>query len=330
MNKKTFCEECRNDVSYTIIEKELEGTIKGVKYTYLGKEARCSNCDSELYMAEINDYNLKMLYDQYRKENGIISLEIILEIPEKYAIGKRPLSLLLGWGELTFTRYCEGDVPTKQYSDILKRIYNEPAFYDEILEKNKGHLKSVASYKKSKKAVTALLNYKEEEKNKLDLAIEYLLNKCEDITPLALQKALYYTQGFYYAFYRKFIFSEECQAWIHGPVYRDIYFKYRDYKFDPIKKKENINDSVFSLSEIEILNSVAENVCCYSGKVLEKFTHLEEPWLSARGELSDNVSSERIIAKQRIGDYFSSVKTKYGMKTPMDIKLYTQAIFQQI
>lgn len=87
---------------------------------------------------------------------------------------------------------------------------------------------------------------------------------------------------------------------------------------------------MFSLSEIEILNSVAKNVCCYSGKVLEKFTHLEEPWLSARGELSDNVSLERIIAKQQIGDYFSLVKTKYGMKTPMDINLYTQSMFQQI
>jgi len=65
-------------------------------------------------------------------------LEKILEIPQKYNIGKRPISLLLGWGEMTFTRYCDGDMPTKQYSDVLQRIYDDPAFYLSLLEENKG------------------------------------------------------------------------------------------------------------------------------------------------------------------------------------------------
>ena len=29
---------------------------------------------------------------------------------------------------------------------------------------------------------------------------------------IALQKALYYIQGFYYAFYKEFLFAENCQA----------------------------------------------------------------------------------------------------------------------
>jgi hypothetical protein len=82
------------------------------------------------------------LYDVYRQNNGIISLEKILEIPRKYNIGKRPLSLLLGWGEMTFSKYCEGDMPTKQYSNILLKIYDDPAYYKELLEKNKDNLKS--------------------------------------------------------------------------------------------------------------------------------------------------------------------------------------------
>lgn len=162
---------------------------------------------------------MKALYDQYREKNDIVSLDVILKISEKYAIGKRPLSLLLGWGEQTFSRYCDGDMPTKQYSDILKRVYYDPGYYDEILEKNKANLKTTASYEKSKRAVAALHGAGVSEKTKIDLAIKYLLNQCEDITPLALQKALYYIQGFYYAFYKTFLFSEECRAWVHGPVY---------------------------------------------------------------------------------------------------------------
>lgn len=63
--RKVFCEECRNDVTFTINEKKMKGTIKGEKYSYIGKEAFCMNCDSEVYVAEINDFNLKVLYDVY-------------------------------------------------------------------------------------------------------------------------------------------------------------------------------------------------------------------------------------------------------------------------
>lgn len=81
----------------------------------------------------------------------------ILSIPKKYAIGKRPLSLLLGWGEQTFTRYCNGDMPSKQYSDILRRLYNEPTYYNELLQNNKDRMKSNSSYEKSNIAVLFLL-----------------------------------------------------------------------------------------------------------------------------------------------------------------------------
>lgn len=328
--KKVFCEECRSDVVFTVTKKQMEASIKGEKYIYMGKEAHCADCGSEIYVDEINDFNLKALYDVYRENNDIVSYEIILAIPEKYSIGKRPLSLLLGWGEQTFSRYCDGDMPTKQYSDILKRIYDEPHYYAEILEKNKGNLKTCTSYEKSKRAVDVLLRKNVNTKTKIDIAIEYLLSQCEDITPLALQKALYYIQGFYYAFYKTFLFSEECEAWVHGPVYRDIYFRYRDYKFDPIEISNEFDSSIFSSSEKAVLDSVVKNICCYSGKILERFTHSETPWLSTRGDFPENAASDRIIRKEDIGNYFSAVKKKYNMITPNDIKEYTKNMFEQM
>lgn len=163
--EKVFCVECRNDVDYTINEKVMEGTLKGEKYTYIGKEANCVECNSEIYVPYVHDYNLKALYDAYRIKNNIISVDKILEIPQKYAIGKRPLSLLLGWGEQTFTRYCEGYIPSKQYSEILEKIYDEPAYYADILEKNKDNLKSIMTYEKSRAAVDNLLGITQYEKN---------------------------------------------------------------------------------------------------------------------------------------------------------------------
>ena len=330
MTEKTFCEECRNDVEYTTASVPMTGTIKGKAYHYTGTEARCADCGNLVFVPEISDDNLRSLYNVFREENGIVSLDVICAIPEKYDIGKRPLSLLLGWGELTFSRYCDGDIPTRQYSDILQRIYNEPQFYSELLEANKANLKSQRTYEKTRRAVDALLSVDAPSNSKINTVIQYLLYQCEDITPLALQKALYYIQGFHFAFYRTFLFPEDCQAWTHGPVYRDIYFRYRDYRFDPIEKTTTFDTSVFSASEKAICDSVINNICCYSGRILERFTHNEAPWLTTRGDLPDSAPSDRIIEKSVIGAYFDAVKAKYNMVNPRDIKDYAQDMFQQL
>ena len=83
----------------------MEANLKGEIYRYAGKRAFCKECNSEVFVS-----NLKNLYNEFRKQNNIISLEHILEIPKKYNIGKRSLSLLLGWGGQTFIRYCDGDM----------------------------------------------------------------------------------------------------------------------------------------------------------------------------------------------------------------------------
>lgn len=323
-----FCEECRDDRDYIVRTVPMTGTLKGVDYPYMGQEARCRVCGSPVFVPELNDFNLRALSDAYREKNGIVSLEAIREIPEKYAIGKRPLSLLLGWGEQTFSRYWEGDLPTKQYSDILARIYRDPSFYSELLESNRGSLKSSLSYEKSRRAVDGLLAGPRAG-SKIGDVIRYLLSRCEDITPLALQKALYYIQGFYYAFYKTFLFGEDCQAWVHGPVYRDIYVQYRDYRFDPIERPLSFDGAGFSPREKAVYDSVIRNICCYSGKTLERFTHHEEPWLAARGQLPVNVSSDRVIEKASIGRYFEEVRAKYRMTDPDDIKEYAQDMFRQ-
>ena len=325
--KKVFCEECRNDVDYNVTTVPMTGIIRDKEYSYTGKEARCTDCGSPIFVPELSDSNLRALYDVYRQENGIISLSRIREIPEKYGIGKRPLSLLLGWGEQTFSRYYDGDIPTKQYSDILERIYNEPLFYSELLETNKGNLKSALAYEKSRRALEKLLSTDIPDDSKINMVTQYLLNRCEDVTPLALQKALYYIQGFYFAFYQEFLFKEDCQAWARGPVYKDIYFRYRDYRVHPIEKTAGFDVSVFASGEKAICDSVINNLCCYSGKVLEHFTHNEAPWLSTRSDLPVSEPSDRIIDKTLIGDYFSKVKSKYSMINPGDIREYAQAMF---
>ena len=153
------------------------------------------------------------------------------------------------------------------------------------------------------------------------------LFQCEDITPLALQKALYYVQGLYYTFMDTFLFEDDCEAWVHGPVYRDIYNRYSSYRFDPIEGEKDFDVSVFTDAEKAIIDSVVQYFCCYSGKILECFTHSEIPWLKTRGNLSAEAHSNRIISKETIGEYFTAVKHKYNMLVPDDIENYAKVMF---
>lgn len=330
MNRIVFCSECRQEVRFSVKEKPDSAELKGEVYEFISKIAYCDECGTEVYVPEIEDENLKTLYDVYRQKQGIISLEDIRAIPEKYNIGKRPLSLLLGWGEQTFSRYYDGDMPAKQYSERLKQVISDPAYYLSLLEIGKDNLKSEKAYEKSKAATESLLSIPAVQQSKLDIVVEYLLSQCQDITHLSLQKALYYVQGFNKAFFDSFIFEEDCEAWVHGPVYRDIYRRYSGYCYDPIDNVEEPDISSMPAEEKVLLDSIIRHICCYSGKTLESFTHVETPWISTRGNLPAEASTNRVIPKQIIGEYFTLVKDKYRMLTPANIKDYAQDMFSKI
>lgn len=329
MKNCVFCEECREKTPYTVTEKVMKGSIKGESYEFSGKKTTCDRCSSLVFVSELNDENLESLYKVYREKRGLISLEKVREIPDKYKIGKRPLSVLLGWGELTFSRYYDGDVPSLEYSNTLKRIYEDPLYFSELLEKNKDKLSSQKSYDKSRRALAALIGANAK-KSKIYSAISYLLHRHGDITPLALQKALYYIQGFYFAFFDAFLFEEDCEAWVHGPVYREVYETYRRYQFNPIEGRLPLNENLFSREESEVLDAVIRHICCYSGKILEEFTHQEMPWSSTREGLGADDPSNRPIPKAKIGAFFKGVKEEYAMKSPGDIKSYAKTMFERI
>ena len=127
------------------------------------------------------------------------------------------------------------------------------------------------------------------------------------------------------------MFNDDCEAWVHGPVYKDIYFKYRDYGYNPIKDEkiefENIN---LTEGEEELLDSIINNFGCYSAKTLEKMTHSERPWRLTRKNLRPEENSDKIIKKDLIAEYFKDVDQKYKMLNVEDINDYSEKLFEKI
>ncbi|MDA2384706.1 DUF4065 domain-containing protein [Bacillus cereus] len=326
-----LCEFCRDMVKYSTKDVSKVTVIRGKQYHYVGKEANCEECKSEIFVPNIHDYNLEQLDHAYRQQEQLVTISEIREVLEKYKIGKRPLSLLLGWGEVTLTRYVNGDIPTKQYSDILKRLGRDQSFMLYILERNKDLITQKA-YRVSKEAIAKLQENDDipsTQTTKIEEVANYLLYKNDDITPLALQKLLYYAQGFCKVFTGTYLFEDDCEVGSHGPVYRVIFNKYKVYQYDNLEVNY---DSTNQLTQIEkeILDCVINTLGCYSGKSLEKMIQFDLPWEVADLELEDNDLGKPIMEKEEIDNCFNTMKQAYNLVTISDIKKYGIKAFDNI
>lgn len=115
-------------------------------------------CGGFMSVPGIIDLNVHEIDEQYRKLKGLVSIEDIHTLMELYNIGKAPLSIVLGFGEITITRYLLGQVPSKEYSNIIRNALSSPVYMEQKLLENKDRV-ALAAFKKSMKRVSELKIY---------------------------------------------------------------------------------------------------------------------------------------------------------------------------
>ena len=118
----------------------------------------------------------------------------------------------------------------------------------------------------------------------------------DPISPLKLQKLLYYCQGFHLAAYDYPLFDEDIEAWEHGPVVVSVWYKYREYGDRAINAPSVI---VNSLAEIQkrLVEKVYDAYGQYTAWKLRNLTHQEEPWRQTR--------RNRVISHESMRTHFS-------------------------
>lgn len=322
--RRDFCIECRKETGYLLQKKDIVKNIRDKDYTFGITVAVCSVCGEEMSIPGLIDKNVKEIDEQYRVAEGLVSIDDIEKIMKIYKIGKAPLSLALGFGEVTIPRYLEGQVPSKEYSDVVRAALASPVYMKQKLMENRGKLTD-AAYKKAMAAadsIERLFSVSE----KMLRVIAYVFEKLEEVAPLMLQKLLYFIQGVYSALYGKPIFEEDCRAWVHGPVYPEVYELFRDFKYNPIDDARFalLEGTADALTEEErnVIDLVVNTFGMYGGKVLERITHNEDPWKEARKGYGDSIPSSELLPKERIMKYYVTINHKYGIGTEEGIKTY--------
>jgi uncharacterized phage-associated protein len=136
---------------------------------------------------------------------------------------------------------------------------------------------------------------------------KYITERTGDVSAMKLQKLMYYAQAWNLVWEEEALFGDDFQAWANGPVLPALYARHRGmFKVDAAlfadAKSGHLTDAE--------RGNVDKVLSFYGDKTaqwLSNLTHQENPWLEARNGLPVGASSEAIIAKAALHEYYSSL-----------------------
>ncbi|WP_271628942.1 type II TA system antitoxin MqsA family protein [Caldicellulosiruptor sp. DIB 104C] len=315
MMNRAYCPECKKHVEIKV-EKNLVREYKGVQVNVEEHVPHCSECDTELFVPDIENENLKRLYQRYRELTGLITPEEIQKIREKYGLSQRELGQILGWGKMTINRYERGALPSKSHSDILKLILTSEGFFKEKVEEafksgritERTYQKTMEKIRDSladlkKKIISAELEHPEDIYNgfrrfdfeKLENLISYIAEKVENLYLSSLNKFLWYIDFMHFKRCLRSITGLRYIKYAYGPVIEKFAYKeiaaYPSDKYTieeyetpdgaiqtKIKSKGNYDLSVFTQEELQTINMVIDALKDKTCSAISELSHKEVGW----------------------------------------------------
>jgi uncharacterized phage-associated protein len=128
---------------------------------------------------------------------------------------------------------------------------------------------------------------------------------------LKVQKLAYYAEAWHLAIHGKPLTNSEFQAWIHGPVSRELYDRFKGSKslyssVDEHDLRPDFNPDGLSEDVKRHLDDVLEAYGPFSGSQMEEMSHREDPWLAAREGYRTSERCEVTISPEHMRTYYSA------------------------
>lgn len=303
-------------VNYVVKDEEIEVVEK--YYIDL-------NTNERIYNKELAVENDIVAYDVYKKKKGLLTTDEIKDIRRKYQLTQKEYALAIGVGEITIHRFENGTIQTESIDAIMKLSKN-PQNMLQLISQNKEKIEKEV-FERTVKCIKNLIelekhriadfDYQEMKKLKFEMtdvnnvaeAIIDMYNakidkkeeamgiKLSDMTPLKLQKLLYFVNGICLSVFDIPAFEAPIMAWEHGPVVEEIYHKYKNYGSSAIYQANSIKK--VSLGLQQVIKEVIKGYGKYTAGQLIDLTHEEEPW--------KNSKKNEIINNIKIKEYFDKV-----------------------
>lgn len=126
---------------------------------------------------------------------------------------------------------------------------------------------------------------------------DFFILSLGDVSHLKLQKLCYYAEGYSLALLGRQLFSDEIQAWQHGPVVRSVYLRFRG---SGAKALAVPGPRAFAFDSMQraALARVLSDKGNMTGWQLRNETHRERPWRLCYGRANS------AIPRSVIGEWF--------------------------
>ena len=147
----------------------------------------------------------------------------------------------------------------------------------------------------------------------------YFIDK-GDITPMKLQKLVYFAHGWHLGLSDNALIDEDVQAWNYGPVIESLYHEFKMYGNNPINSRaQNLEVKgpklCISFPEIPVEDSQTRNFLDkiwevygkYTGAELANLTHKDgTPWKNIYDRCGGQIPKRTIIPNEDIKAYFKT------------------------
>jgi uncharacterized phage-associated protein len=130
----------------------------------------------------------------------------------------------------------------------------------------------------------------------------YVLELRGSMSAMKLQKLVYYSQAWSLALTGRPLFSEEIQAWAHGPVVYELFDRHRGQFVVtgwPAGDPRRLQPEARSLVE-----AVAGYYGTLPAETLSAMTHAEAPWKLARAGVPEGSRSGAVITHESMARFY--------------------------
>ena len=128
----------------------------------------------------------------------------------------------------------------------------------------------------------------------------------ERMTHQTIQRLCYYAQAWSFAICPQPISTAQFEAWVQGPVCRELYMKYKHYGFNYIPQGKTALGKFF-LDEESFLENVWNTYGKLSEVGLTALSQSEPPWKKARISCAPNENCHVLISAADMAEYYRSI-----------------------
>lgn len=133
--RELFCSGCMADREVTIESRRECLSVRDTDVEVESRIAICTACGEDVWDDELADETLSRAFDEYRRAHGLLSPHEMARIRTQWGLGQRAFSLLLGWGEITLHRYESGSIQDSAH-DAQMRMAENPENIRILIEAN--------------------------------------------------------------------------------------------------------------------------------------------------------------------------------------------------